>query len=132
MKNDIPLKKVEDIVVALVPRPEETEFWDVYLLNLKTTPIRFVMVTSKGYGEVDAVEKKTSTLRHFFEEIGPLRAVLVEPLQASLAELTHEYWVSFLYNNYLFDKKYVFVRGSMQEDYFTPIPFVNRKGVMIR
>lgn len=132
MKKDIPVKKVEDLVIAVVPQIDDPDFWDVYLLNLKETPIRFVLVNSKGYGTIDGEERKTSTLRHFFEEIGPMQVVQIEPIQTSLFDLAHEYWVSFLFENYLYDKKYVFVCGSIHEDYFTMIPFVNRKGVMIR
>lgn len=132
MKKDILVKKVEDLVVAVVPQLDDPDFWDVFLLNLKEKPIRFVLVNSKGYGTVDGEERKTSTLRHFFEEIGPMQVVQIEPIQASLFDLAHEYWVSFLFENYLYDKKYVFVRGSIHADYFTMVPFVNRKGVMIR
>lgn len=132
MKKDILVKKVEDLVVAVVPQLDDPDFWDVFLLNLKEKPIRFVLVNSKGYGMVDGEERKTSTLRHFFEEIGPMQVVQIEPIQASLFDLAHEYWVSFLFENYLYDKKYVFVRGSIHADYFTMVPFVNRKGVMIR
>jgi hypothetical protein len=32
----------------------------------------------------------------------------------------------------MYDKKYVFVKGSISEENFTDIPFIDRKGVMIR
>ncbi len=137
MKKDIPIHKVEDLVIAIIPRnetqPEEDDLWDVLLLNLKDKPITCVLVNSTGYGEkVDGENLRTTTLRHFFEEVGPLSTVLVEPIQAKLFDLTNEYWVSFLHDNYMYDKKYVFVRGSIDPANFTTIPFVNRKGVMIR
>jgi len=132
MKKDIPIRRVEDLVVAVVPRPDEKEFWDVFLINLKEEAIRFVLINAHGYGEQEGEMKKTTTLRHFFEEIGPLQVVQVEPIQSDLFDFTHEYWVSFLHEQYLYDKKYVFVRGSIHEDYFTTIPFLDRKGVMIR
>ena len=48
-------------------------------------------------------------------------------------QLANEYWVSFSLNDYLFDKKYVFVQGAVDEINFTEIPFLDgRKGVMIR
>lgn len=133
MKRDIPDLKVEDIALAIVPRTEEgEELWDSYLINLKDTAIESVLVNSKGYGKVKGEEVKTTVLRHFFEEIGPLRCILIEPIQTKLFDLTNEYWVSFVQNDYMYDKKYVFVRGSITEDNFTTIPFINRKGVMIR
>ncbi len=137
MLKDIPVHKVEDLVIAIVPRseddPEQDELWDVLLLNLKEEPITCVLVNSTGYGERRAGENlRTTTLRHFFEEIGPMATVHIEPIQTQLFDLTNEYWVSFLHDNYMYDKKYVFVRGSITPAHFTTIPFINRKGVMIR
>jgi len=133
MKKDIPDLKVEDIALAIVPRnDDDEELWDSYLINFKDTTIESVLINSKGYGVVDGEEVKTTVLRHFFEEVGPLRCILIEPIQTKLFDLTNEYWISFVQNDYMYDKKYVFVRGSISKDNFTTIPFINRKGVMIK
>ncbi len=135
MKKDIPQYKVEDVAIAIVPRSQEDgeeELWDTYLLNLKDEPISSVLVNSKGYGSFEGEKVRTTVLRHFFEEIGPLRCVQIEPIQTKLFGLTNEYWVSFMYDDYMYDKKYVFVKGSIDEMNFTTIPFINKKGVMIR
>jgi hypothetical protein len=71
-------------------------------------------------------------MRYFWEEIGPLEIVKIEPVQKEVLGLANEFWVSFTYNDYLYDKKYVFVPGSLEEMHFTEIPFLDRKGVMIR
>ncbi len=131
MKKDIPKLKVEDLAIAIVPRIGE-ELWDTYILNLKEDPITDVFINSHGYGEIDGEDFKTTTLRHFFEAIGPLEIIKIEPIQTSLFQLTNEYWVSFRFEGYMYDKKYVFVKGSIDELNFTPIPFLNAKGVMIR
>lgn len=136
MKRDIPVYKVEDLVVAIAPREgrivEEEELWDVYLINLKDEPINSVLVNSRGYGDINGERMRTTILRHFFEEIGPLACVQIEPIQTSLFKITNEYWVSFVHEGYMYDKKYIFVQESISETNFTPIPFLNRKGVMIR
>ncbi|HRI58316.1 MAG TPA: hypothetical protein PK228_01290 [Saprospiraceae bacterium] len=136
MKKDIPILKVEDLAIAVVPRLESEEdheeFWDAYLLNLKEDSIRSVLVNSRGYGIINGEERRTTTLRYFWEEIGPLEVVKVEPVQKAVMDIANEYWVSFSYNDYLYDKKYVFVAGSLDEMNFTEIPLLNRKGVMIR
>jgi len=134
MKKDIPQHKVEDLAIAIVPRADlaEDELWDCYIINLKDEPIQSVLVNSKGYGEIEGEQIKTTVLRHFFEQIGPLDCLQIEPIQTKLFSITNEYWVSFQYNGYMYDKKYVFVKGSIAEMNFTPIPFLNRKGVMIR
>ncbi len=136
MKKDIPILKVEDLAIAIVPRlPSEEDddyFWDSYLINLKDEPIQGVLVNSRGYGEIAGEQRRTSTMRYFWEEIGPLEIVKIEPVQKDVLNLANEFWVSFTYNDYLYDKKYVFVPGSMDEMHFTEIPFLDRKGVMIR
>lgn len=133
MKKDIPQLKVEDIAVAIVPRDDPDDIlWDTYLINLKEEAIKSVLITSTGYGNLNGEEVKTTTLRYFFEEIEALGIVLIEPIQTTLFQISNEYWVSFSLNEYLFDKKYVFVSGSLDEAHFTSIPFIGKKGVMIR
>lgn len=135
MMKDIPNLKVEDIAIAVVPRGEgafEEDLWDTFLINLKEEPITNVLINSKGYGEVDGEKMKTTILRHFFEEIPALSVVKIEPIQVKLFGLTNEYWVSFTFDDYMYDKKYIFVNGSIVEENFTRIPFINRHGVMIR
>jgi hypothetical protein len=136
MKKDIELRKVEDLIIAIAPRLPDEEgsdlFWDSYLINLKDEPLRSVLVATRGYGEIDGETRKTATFRHFWEELGPLDMVRIEPIDKNLFVLANEFWVSFSHEDYLYDKKYVFVSGSLSEDYFMDIPFLDRKGVMIR
>lgn len=134
MKKDIPVKKVEDIAIAIVPRDGQldSELWNVYLVNLKKDTLVNVLINSRGYGELDEEEIKTTTLRYFFEEIGPERAVLVEPIQTKLFDITNEYILSFQFEDYMYDKKYVFVKGSIDPMNFTNIPFIEVQGVMIK
>lgn len=136
MIKDIPILKVEDLAIAVLPRlvheEDHEEFWDCYLLNLKNDPIFSVLVNSRGYGELDGEQRRTTTLRYFWDEIGPMQAVKIEPIQKQVMSLANEYWVSFSYRNYLYDKKYVFVSGSLDEMHFTDIPLLQRRGVMIK
>ena len=132
MKKDIPQHKVEDLAIAIVPGEKDDNLWDSYILNLKDEPIKSVLINSRGYGELDGKEIKTSVLKHFFEEIGPLQIKIIEPIQTKLFNIANEYWVSFQYDGYMYDKKYVFVKGSISEINFTLIPFINKRGVMIR
>lgn len=136
MKKDIPIRKVQDLVIAVVPREEyeedHNEFWDTYLINLKEEPIHAVLVNSRGYGLLNGEQRRTSTLRYFWDKIEPKSVVKIEPVQKSVLGLANEYWVSFSFDDYLYDKKYVFVAGSLEEMNFTDIPLLQRKGVMIR
>lgn len=133
MKKDIPEYKVEDVAIAIVPRDKkDDELWDSYLINMKPDVLKNVLINSRGYGEMKGDKVKTTILRHFFEEISSESPILIEPIQTKLFSLTNEYWVSFTLDGYMYDKKFVFVRGSIDENNFTTIPFLGRKGVMIR
>lgn len=130
MKKDIPVRKVIDVAVAIIPK--DKELWEVYLLNLKKDAIQNVLINSKGYGEVDGKKVQTTALRYFYETVAAESAIKVEPIQTKLFDIANEYWVSFQYDNFMFDKKYVFVRGSISEHYFTTIPILEQKGIMIK
>jgi hypothetical protein len=131
MKKDIPILRVENIAIAVVPGDDD-ELWNTYIINEKEESISNVLINSKGYGELNGDIVKTSVLRHFFEEIQPTSALMIEPIQTKLFDITNEYWVSFTLDNYMYDKKYVFVQGSISRENFTTIPFLGKKGVMIR
>ena len=135
MNKDIEQRKVTDVVLAIVP-PEvggvDEELWDVYLINLKKDSLTNVLISACGYGSIDGEARKTTTLRYFFEEIGPSQIVQIEPIQRVLFDLTNDYWVSFNLDNYMYDRHFVFVSGSVHPVNFTTIPFLSRKGVMIR
>ena len=130
MKKDIEIRKVQDVAIAIIPKDEE--FWDVFLINLQDVSLRNVIVNSNGYGNIDGKYLKTTTLRYFYERIPPNTSVKVEPIQQKLLNITNEFWVSFQMSDYLYDKKYVFVSGSLNEMNFTTIPFHEVKGVMIQ
>lgn len=131
MKKDIEIKKVTDVAIAIIP--SDDEFWEIYLINLKMQPLTNLLINTTGYGKIDNNLVKTNTLRHFFEEIPANCSIKIEPLQNDMIELTNQIWISFqLDDDYLFDKKYVFVKGSLNKMNFTNIPFLGVKGVMIQ
>ncbi len=130
MKKDIEIKKVQDVAIAIIPKDEA--FWDVFLLNFQDIPLRNVIISSKGYGELNDTPVKTSVLRYFYEEVPANASIPIEPLPIELQAIANEFWISFQVEGYLYDKKYVFVAGSLSEINFTNIPFHEEKGVMIR
>jgi len=136
MLKDIQRTAVENIAVAIVPKiaedGSEEKLWEVYILNLKDETIDNVIVASKGYGTYKGDIVKTSVLRHYLGTIEGQTAMLIEPIQEEVFGLNNEYWVSFYLNREIFDKKYVFLPESINEDYFTFIPILERRGVMIR
>lgn len=133
MKKDIPIRKVKDIAIAIIPEDGQldAELWEVYIINLKQKPIEQVLVSSKGFGIKNGSSVKTSTLRQHFDNVGAKSYRKLELLQKELFSLAHEFWVSFVLDNFMFDKKYTFVKGSIDQAYFTQIPLLERPGVMI-
>lgn len=134
MLKDIDFKKVEDVAIAVVPDDdgEGKEAWKVYLLNLKNAPIQGVIINSKGYGRYKKKDVETSKLRQFFEKLEPQSYVMVELIYKELLGLTNEFWVSFWKDNFMYDKKYVFVRESLVDEHLTELPLLEKKGVMIK
>ena len=134
MKKDIPIRKVKDIAIAITP-PEiysEDAFWDVFIVNLKQNSVHNVLINSKGYGDIDGKPKVTETFRYFYDQIPPGDYTRIEQIDPSVLELTNQFWVSYTEDDYLFDRKYIFVRGALEEFNFTTIPILNKRGVMIK
>lgn len=134
MLKDIPDLKVEDIGIAIVNElnVENNTEWNVYILNLKKESIEDVLISSRGYGEINGEIKKSSTLRHYIEKIDSFTFSKIEPIIEDVFLLTNEYWVSFKWNGEIYDKKFIFFAGSICEINFTQIPLLNKKGVLIK
>jgi hypothetical protein len=48
-----------------------------------------------------------------------------------LFELSNEYWVSFWVDETMYDKRFVFVAGTIQPQQFKIIPQLNAKGIIL-
>jgi hypothetical protein len=132
MKKDITFYKAEDVGVAIVPESDtnSTE-WMAYLLNTSANMLEGVIVSSSGYGIMDQKEIKTSTLRQFFERVEPGQALKIEMVDEKVFGLNNEFWISFWLHGQMYERKIVFLPGSITEDYFTQIPILNKRGVLI-
>ena len=134
MLKDIPQLVVENIVVAIVrePNDEGELIWNAYLVNLYDQEISNVLVSSKGYGNFEGREVKTSVLRHLIGNVDAKDYAKIEPIMDNLFGLSNEFWVSFYLDKHIYDKKYVFLPETIGESNFTLIPVLNKRGVMIR
>ncbi|CAG5073671.1 hypothetical protein DYBT9623_04857 [Dyadobacter sp. CECT 9623] len=135
MKKDIIFHPVKGIQVAIVRsiNAEEGEEWNVIVINKNDEPVTNVFVTSKGYGNSELgndFNQKTSTLRHFFAEIGPGAHVVVEPIMPDVFHLNNEFWVSYFIGNQIYDKKFIFVPDSIIEANLIPIEPLGLQGVL--
>ncbi len=132
MIKDIVFPEVEDVAVAVVQEHEGLDEYAVYLINLKFAAIRNVLVTSAGYGLINDEQRKTSTLRHFFDEIQQHDYIQIEPITKEVFGLSNEYWVSFTLNDQLMDKKFIFLPETIVPENFVTVPVINKKGVLIK
>ncbi|MCA5005765.1 hypothetical protein [Sphingobacterium bovistauri] len=133
MKKDLPINIVEDISIAVVLENStpDSKSWTVYLINEKNVDLTNVIVSSRGYGEKDGREVKTSTLRHFLGDISAKSSVQIEIIDTQVFGLTNEYWLSYYVDNTIFDKKYIFFPESIVDENLSKVPLVNKPGVII-
>lgn len=133
MIKDLPDNTVEDIAVAVALETEnaENKTWYVYLINLKREAIENVLITSKGYGEINGEPVKTSVLRHMFPRVESGSFILVEPIDEETFGLNNEYWLSYYIGTAIYDKKFIFLPESIVDSNFIKLPILNKPGVMI-
>ena len=128
MKGDIEYPEVRDVSVAAVL---EDAGWSVYLVNQKNVRLEGVLVSSRGYGKIGDADVETSVLRHFLETIEPKSFVKIEPIMEDVFRLTNEYWVSFYIDGVIYDKKFIFLPETINSAFFTTVPIIEKKGVLI-
>lgn len=132
MIKDIIFPEVYDIGIAIVKEHEGLDEYNAYIFNFREEDITNVLITSTGYGVINEVKKKTSTLRHLFEEVQSLDYKLIEPVSKEVFGISNEYWISFTIGEKMYDKKFIFLPESIIETNFQMIPFIDKKGVIIK
>ena len=135
MREELKGPKVENVSVAIVEIPLENneKEYIVYLLNFRDDIMEGIIVASTGYGEnpQSGEQVKTSTLRKGIELMLPNEAARIEPIMPDLFDLTNEFWVSFWVNDVMYDKRFIFVPGSINDEAFKLIDILGYKGVVL-
>jgi hypothetical protein len=134
MLKDIERPKVTDVAMAIAPEaePEQEAAYMAYLINLGEATLENVLVRSSGYGVHEGNRYETTELRRFYPSIAPQSAIQIEPVIEEALVLSNQYWVSFYIGKVLYDRKYVFVPGSVDPTHYIDLPFVGTNGVMIK
>ncbi len=132
MIKDIKIPEVKNVTLAVARTKDEVQNaeWKVYLINNNQFPIENTLVASKGYGEKDGEQQKTSILRHYLDTIDANSAVLIEPIDPSVFHLNNEYWVSYYIGAQIFDKRFVFVPDTINEENISFIKELEMEGVL--
>lgn len=133
MKKDIQIPEVTDVFMAIVKEYNEIfqcEDWNAYIINNKNTDIEMVLIVSKGYDEDQLTE--TSLLRHKIEKLSSKSFAKVELLHEGVLKLSNFFNVTFFEGNAMFDKKYLFEKGTIKESSLRMIPLLNKKGILVK
>jgi hypothetical protein len=132
MKKDIEIPEVKNVTIAVVRENNllNQEEWRVYLINNNSFALENTLVASKGYGEKEGEQQRTSVLRHFLETVPPHSTAMVEPIDSNVFHLNNEYWVSYYVGNQIYDRRYVFVPDSICEANLTFIKEIEKEGVL--
>ena len=132
MISDIKIPEVKNVTLAVarVKHIGESDEWKVFLINNNDFPIENTLVASKGYGEKNGEQQRTSILRHFLDQILPNSATLIEPIDPALFHLNNEYWVSYYVGSQIFDKRFVFLPDSIRDENISYIKELEMEGVL--
>ncbi|WP_447635458.1 hypothetical protein [Flavobacterium microcysteis] len=135
MKKDIVIPKVENVFLAAVQEWNDDfmeKVWYVYLVNDSDFDLDSVMVVSKAFGTIDGEMKKTSLLRHAFQQVPAVSVVKVEMVEKSVLALNNEFMVTYFIGNTLYDKKFVFRTNTINERATEEVPILFVNGVIVR
>lgn len=134
MRKDIEIPEVKNVAVAVISESSiwKANDWYVYMVNLGNDVLKDILVVSRGYGEINNEEIKTSTLRQHFDSLGPKEFLKIEPIMEEVFGVVNEYWISFYIGDKIFDKQYIFLPETIKKEHFTKVPVVNKQGVMIK
>ena len=133
MKEEIKGPIVEKVSVAIVLEEDNSDIYNVYLINFRDDIMEGIIITSVGYGEHSVTGEKieTSTLRHSLEVLLPNEAAKIEAIMPEVFSLYNEYWVSFWVNDDLFDKRFVFNAETIIKSQLKELKFFGKKGMIL-
>jgi hypothetical protein len=133
MNKDIERPKVEGVAMAIVKQTDEAgdDGWFVYLINQTGRRLENVLISSRGYGEIEGEQRRTSEMRHYLEHLDPQSWARIERIVEDVFPLSNQYWLSYYVDGVVHDRKYIFLPESIVEENFTTVPLMNERGVMI-
>jgi hypothetical protein len=133
MKKDIKIPTVSEVFMAVVKEFNnefQCEDWNAYIINTKDVDIEMVLIVSKGYDEDKLIE--TSLMRHKIEKLPAKSFAKVELLQEDVLKLSNFFNVTFFEGSVMFDKKYLFEKGTIKEGALRNITLLNKRGILAK
>ena len=135
MKSDILIPKVENVFLAAVQEWSDDfndNVWYVYLINDSDYDLDNVMLVSKAFGTIDGEMKKTSLLRHAFVKVPAVSVQKVEFIDQSVLRLNNEFMLTYFIENSLYDKKFIFLKNSINLNATEEVPILFVNGVVVK
>ena len=133
MEKDIEIPEVTEVLMAVVKEYNE-EFqcddWNAYIINNKEVDLEMVLIVSKGYDEDKLIE--TAVLRHKIEKLPANSFTKVELMQEGVLKLSNFFNVTFFEGSQMFEKKYLFEKGTIKEGNLRIIPMLNKRGILVK
>ena len=133
MKKDIQIPEVTNVFIAIVKEFNE-EFqcddWNAYIINNKEIALEMVLIVSKGYDEDTLLE--TSVMRKKIENLPAKSFAKIELLQGEVVNISNFFNVTFFEENKMYDKKYLFKKGTIKESALRTIPLLNKRGILVK
>ncbi|MCF6181467.1 hypothetical protein [Lutibacter sp.] len=133
MKKDIQIPEVSNVYVAVAKEYNEVfkcEDWNAYIINTKEVDLEMILIVSKGYNEDRGI--KTAVLRHKIEKLPANSFAKIELIQNEVLKLTNFFDITFFEGNNMFEKKYVFEKGTIKEGNLRQISVLNKRGILAK
>ena len=131
MKKDIEIPVVKDVYAAIIHEWNDeflSKDWNAYIINDKKVKLEMVLIVSKGFDG----DRKTSTMRHAIGIVEPKSFEKIESVQEDVLNLNNEFFVTFYADDKLYEKRFIFEKGSVAENKLKPIPIIEKEGVLAK
>ena len=131
MKKDIEIPVVKDVYLAIIHEWNEeflSKDWNVYIINDKEVQLDMVMAVSKGFDG----DRKTSTMRHGIGVVASKSFEKIEVVQEEVLALNNEFFVTFYAEDKLYEKRFLFEKGTVAENKLTSIAIIEKEGVLAK
>jgi len=131
VKKDIEIPVVKDVYLAIIHEWNEeflSKDWNVYIINDKEVQLDMVMAVSKGFDG----DRKTSTMRHGIGVVASKSFEKIEVVQEEVLALNNEFFVTFYAEDKLYEKRFLFEKGTVAENKLTSIAIIEKEGVLAK
>jgi hypothetical protein len=112
MRKDITIPEVKKVSVVIKPE-QQGEHWSVHLVNDNEKALTNILVVSSGYIKKEEIDEKTSTLRHFLDDLQAHSSKQVELIDPKVFHLYNEFEITYYLDEQLYFKKFVFYPDSI-------------------